>query len=261
MPLHHEVTGGAGPPVVFLHPGLADSRLWDPQWTSFADRYRLVRCDLPGFGETPIDGTTVAFAADVAELLDELAVTRAALVGCSLGGRVALELAVARPELVRALVLVGAGLPGLAWSESVQAHGKAQHEAVERGDLAAATELSLRMWVDGPGRSPADVDAAMRAAVGRMQRRALERQAPVWDRVGEEPLVPDLAARLGELAVPTLVLVGEGDIEDIHERADLLAGSIRGAERATIADAAHVPSFERPAAFDAIVLEFLARNA
>jgi pimeloyl-ACP methyl ester carboxylesterase len=174
--LWHEQAGN-GPPVVFVHPGIADSRVWDPQWASFARRFSLVRCDLPGFGRTPIDGPKIRFAAEVAGLLDALAIADAALVGCSLGGRIALELAVARPELVSSLVLVGAGLPGWAWSEQVQAYGAAEDEAVSRGDFDTATELNLRMWVDGPGRTPADVDPAVRAAVGEMERRALELQA------------------------------------------------------------------------------------
>jgi pimeloyl-ACP methyl ester carboxylesterase len=252
--LWHERAGN-GPPVVFIHPGIADSRVWDPQWASFASRFSLVRCDLPGFGRTPIEGTTVRLAAEVAALLDSLAIEDAALVGCSVGGRVALELAVARPELVRALVLVGAGLPGWEWSEEVQAYGAAEDAAVARGDLDAATELNLRMWL-----AP-DVDPAVRAAVGEMERGALELQAPHWETASEEPLVPDLADRLGDVRARTLVLVGERDVADVHRLAQLLAGSIPGARRATIAGAAHVPNLEQPEAFDTLVLPFLGFEA
>jgi pimeloyl-ACP methyl ester carboxylesterase len=90
----------AAPAIVFLHEGIADSRLWEPQWTSFAMRYRLLRCDLSGFGRTPIERLPVTHAQDVVSLLDELDISSAGIVGASLGGRVALELAVARPDLV-----------------------------------------------------------------------------------------------------------------------------------------------------------------
>jgi pimeloyl-ACP methyl ester carboxylesterase len=249
--LSHEVAG-SGPTVVFLHPGIADGRVWDPQWESFAGRYRVVRCDLPGFGRTPLPDGPVRPAAEVAALLDALSISAAVLVGCSLGGRIALELAVARPRLVRALVLVGAGLPGWDWSERVRAYGAAEDRAVARGDLDAATELGLQMWL-APG-----VDPAVRAAVGEMLRRSLELQAPAWETATEEQLVPDVADRLGEVAAPTLVLAGEEDVEDVHRLAALLAGSIPGAVSATIPGAAHVPNVERPAAFDAVVLDFLA---
>jgi 3-oxoadipate enol-lactonase len=250
-------TEGDGPTVVFLHAGIADSRMWEPQWTSFAAHYRLLRCDLAGFGRTPLAGLRVTYAQDVLDLLDGLGVMTAGLVGSSLGGRVALEVAVARPELVAKLVLVAAGLPGLDWSERVRTYGAAEDEAVARGDLEAATELNLRMWVDGPRRAAADVDPAVRAAVAEMQRRALELQAPHSEQLEEDMLVPDVAARLGEVQAPTLVLVGDQDVDDMQGLARRFAAEIPVARMATIRGAAHLPSLEQPAAFDELVLEFL----
>ena len=87
--------------MLFLHPAFGDCRVWDTQWQTFAPTFSLVRCDLPGFGRTPIEQPTVTLAGEVASLLDELELGACAVVGNSLGGRVALELAVGRPELVR----------------------------------------------------------------------------------------------------------------------------------------------------------------
>jgi 3-oxoadipate enol-lactonase len=255
--LYHEVNG-AGPAIVFLHEGIADSRMWEPQWTPFAMRYRLLRCDLAGFGRTPIEGLPLTHAQDVLSLLDELDISSAGIVGASLGGRVALELAVARPDLVWALVLEDAGLPGVNWSQAVRAYGTAEDEAVARGDLEAATEINLRMWVDGPRRAAADVDPHVRAAVAEMQRQALELQASYWERLDEDLLVPDIAERLGEVQAPTLVLVGEEDVEDMHALAGRFATEIARARLATIPGAAHLPNLEQPAVFDRLVLEFLA---
>jgi 3-oxoadipate enol-lactonase len=197
-------------------------------------------------------------AREVASLLDKLDVSDAGLVGASLGGRIALELTIARPDLVAALVLAGAGLPGHDWSPEVRAYGEAEDAAVVRGDLDEATEVNLRTWVDGPRRSPGDVDRGVRGAIGEMQRAALELQAPVWDELDHAQLVPDLADRLGDVTAPTLVLVGEEDVPDIHSIANRLAASIPGARSATIPGAAHVPNLERPGEFDALVLPFLA---
>jgi pimeloyl-ACP methyl ester carboxylesterase len=255
--VYHELQG-SGPPIVFIHAGIADSGMWEPQWASFAGRYRLLRLDLAGFGRTPIERLPVTPARDVVGLLDELGISAAGVVGASLGGRVALEVAVARPDLVRALVLVDAGLPGVEWSEAVRSYGAAEDEAVTRGDLAAATELNLRMWVDGPGRAVADVDPAVRSAVAEMQRRALELHAPYWESHVEELLVPDVAERLDEVQAPTLVLVGEEDVDDMQVLAKRFAAEIPRARLATIPGAGHVPSIEQPAAFDARVLPFLA---
>ena len=254
--LHYEVAG-EGPPVVLIHEGIADSRMWEPQWTTFPPSHRTVRYDMRGFGETPISPGSFSHARDLVGLLDRLELGPAALVGVSLGGRVALEVAVARPDLVSALVLVGAGFPGHDWTEETQAGWAEEGAAIDAGDLDAAVEVNLRMWVDGPGRKPADVDAAVREQVGAMQRRAFELQLPVGDEAEEELLVPDLVQRVSEIDVPTLIVVGEEDRPDMHSIADRLAASISHAHRATIPATAHVPSLERPADFDQLVLEFL----
>jgi pimeloyl-ACP methyl ester carboxylesterase len=117
------------------------------------------------------------------------------------------------------------------------------------------------MWVDGPRRRPEDVDPAVRERVGVMQRRALELQVPVGDDADEELLVPDLVERLGELNVPTLVVVGDEDRPDMQAIAERLAREIPGARMATIAGTAHVPSMERPREFDELVLPFLRETA
>jgi pimeloyl-ACP methyl ester carboxylesterase len=257
MSLYCEVKG-SGAPVLFLHQGIVDGRVWDNQWVSFAPSFKLVRCDLAGFGRSPISDVPISHARDVAAALDEIGVSGAAVVGGSLGGRVALELAVGRPDLVRALVLVAAALPGVDWSQEMRAYGAAEDDAMAAQDLDAATELNLRMWVDGPGRTAAEVDPAVRAAVAEMQRRALELQAPHWEVVEEQMLVPDIGERLGAVHVPTLVLVGEEDVDDFQRLAKSMADEIPGARLATIPGTAHVPNLERPLAFDAVVLEFLA---
>jgi len=257
MTLHHELTG-SGPTVVLVHEGIADSRMWDPQWTSFAEGYRLVRLDLAGFGGSPIERLPLTNARDVIGLLDGLGIADAALVGASMGGRVVLEVAVARPDLARALVLVDSGLPGVGWSEAVRAYQRAEEEAAGRGDLDAAVEANLRMWIDGPNRAPGDVDPDVRRAVAQMLHHAFELQLPHLADLDEELLVPDVAGRLGEIRAPALVLVGSEDVEDMQAIARKLAAEIPAARLETIAGAAHMPSLERPAVFDELVLGFLA---
>jgi pimeloyl-ACP methyl ester carboxylesterase len=221
----------------------------------------VLRLDLRGFGQTPLEPGSFSNARDLLDTLDEHGVDRAALVGVSLGGRVVLEAALARPELVSALVLVAPGLPGHDWTEETRAGWAAEEAALEAGDLDEAVEVNLRMGVDGPRRRPEDVDPAVRERVGVMQRRALELQVPVGDDADEELLVPDLVERLGELNVPTLVVVGDEDRPDMQAIAERLAREIPGARSATIAGTAHVPSMERPREFDELVLPFLRETA
>ena len=260
MAIYTEVAG-EGPALALVHEGICDSRMWDGQWESYARRFRVLRGDLRGFGRTPLEAGRYSNARDLIEALELHGLERVALVGVSLGGRVVLEVGLARPDLVRALVLVAPGLPGHDWSKETVAGWAEEEAALEAGDLDAAVEVNLRMWVDGPRRGPDEVDPEIRARVGEMQRRALELQLPVGDGAEEELLVPDLAERLGEIGVPTLVLVGEEDLPDMHAIAERLAREIPSARHATIAATAHVPSMERPAEFDELVLGFLEEAA
>jgi 3-oxoadipate enol-lactonase len=231
--------------------------MWDPQWETFRRSHRVLRYDQRGFGRSPIGPGRFSHARDLLDLLERQALESVSLVGVSMGGRIALEVALARPELVEALVLVGAGLPGHDWSAEMNAAAEAEEAALARGDLDAAVEVTLRTWVDGPRRRPQDVDPAVRARVAEMQRCAYELQLPVWETAEEELLVGDVAARLGEVSARTLVVVGEEDMPDMHAIADRMVREIPGARRASIADTAHVPSLERPREFDELVLPFL----
>ena len=258
MNVWHDVHG-EGPPVVLLHAGVSDSRLWEPQLDSFAQSHTVLRVDLPGFGNSPFETNPVSFRGAVRDAMDAEAIDRAALVGVSLGGNTALELALESPERVSALVLVGAGLPDHDWSEEVTSFFALEEEALEGGNLDAAVDANLQMWFAGPRRSLDDLDPVQCALVGEMQKQAF-RQQKGHDDVRMLRLEPPASERLAEVKVPTLVLTGDEDVTDIHRIADRLAAGVPGAERATIADAAHLPNLERPEEFDRIVLDFLARH-
>lgn len=248
---------GEGPAVVLVHEAVCDSRMWDPQWQTFPRSYRTVRYDQRGFGRSPLEPVVFSHAADLVGLLDDLGLEQASLVGGSMGGRIALEVAVAQPDRIEKLVLMCPGLPGHAWSEDTQAGWAEEEAALGRGDLDGAVEVNLRMWVDGPRRAAGDVDSEVRQRVAEMQRRAFELQMPVDGDAREELLVPDVSERLGEVRAPTLVLTGEEDRDDIQAIADRLVEEVPDARRASISGAAHIPSLERPDEFDRLVLDFL----
>jgi pimeloyl-ACP methyl ester carboxylesterase len=256
--LHHEVTGD-GPVVVLLHPGFADSRIWEPQWRDWSERFRLVRFDFPAYGRSPIE-MPIRPAHDALALLDELGIERAALIGASFGGGIALELAVARPELVSALVLVGAATPEAEEAAPEVADYAARLEtAFEDEGVDAAVELAMRMWVDGPERPPGQVDPGLRSAIAAMQRDAfVNMDAVPEEEWSQEQLVTGLHDQLGEIAAPTLVVVGELDQPFIRAEAELFASRIPGARLEVMRDTAHAPSIERAEDFDALVLPFLA---
>jgi pimeloyl-ACP methyl ester carboxylesterase len=249
---------GEGSPVVLLHEGIGDSRMWEPQWAAYAERFRVVRFDMRGFGKSPPAVGTFSLSGDVVELLEELALGPVGLVGMSLGGAVAMETTIARPDLVSKVVVVGPGLRGFEMSDETKKGWADEEAALERGDDDEAVEINLRMWVDGPSRSPDQVDPEMRRKIGEMQRRIID----LWREAGSEdgdhqPLAEDWRERLAEISVPTLILVGELDRPEMHAIAEQLEAEIPNARRETIAGAAHVPNMEQPEAFDRLVLDFL----
>jgi 3-oxoadipate enol-lactonase len=245
--------------VALIHAGIADSRMWESQLESFGRVHRVVAPDLPGFGKFPYTSDVVDYRAAVRETLDSAGMQRATLVGTSVGGLVALGVALESPERVSALVLVGPAIDGgHDYSDEMGRYDGEEEAALERGDFDAAVDTMLRAWVAGPRRSLDAVDPKIRELVADMQRNAYELQH--GHDVRGNPLVPPAWQRLGEIGVPTLVLTGDEDFGDVHQIADKLAEEIPGAERATIADAAHLPNLERPEEFDRLVLGFLEQH-
>jgi pimeloyl-ACP methyl ester carboxylesterase len=258
MSVWHDVHGN-GPAVVLVHAGIADSRMWEPQLRSFSESHTVVRLDLPGFGNSPIETNPISYRGSVADVLDAAGIERAAVVGTSLGGMVALDFGLDSPERVSALVLVGAGTDDHDYSEEMQAFDAAEEAALERGDLEAAVNVNLEFWVAGPRRTLDDVDPKIRELVAEMQRQAFA-QSQGHDDLRASRLDPPASQRLAEVRVPTLVVTGDEDVDDILVMGDRLARDIPGAERATIAGAAHLPNLEQPEEFDRVVLDFLARH-
>ena len=234
--------------ILLLHAGIADSRMWAPQVGALeAAGHSVMAPDLPGFGETALEPGTIDYVAFAADRLDG----PAAVVGCSFGGRVALELAHARPKLVERLVLVGAALGGWDWSEGAKAGYAEEEEALERRDLAEAAAAQARMWL------AADASGEVRSLTEAMTLRSYELQLPLEDQVDDVWPEPPARERLAELHVPTLVVVGSEDVEDIKAIAEKLAAEIPGARLETIGGAGHLPSLERPDELNRFLLEFL----
>jgi 3-oxoadipate enol-lactonase len=128
------------------------------------------------------------------------------------------------------------------------------NELYEAGAIAGAVEYELRMWADGPDRSPDAVDPEIRELVREMNAALFTRD----DDAGEEvPLDPPVSERLAETSAPTLIVYGDKDVMDVRQAAEPLVATIPGARLAVIPDAAHLPQMERPEVFNEIVLRFL----
>ena len=252
--LAYEVAG-SGPPVLLLHAYLMDRRMWDPQWTELSSRYTAIRFDARGFGHSSDPSRPYSLHADALEVLDSFGIARAAVVGVSMGGQAALDLAIAVPHRVSALVTVNSTPSGWRHSPALINALDAVDVAYETRGLDAANELEMRMWVDGPSRSPGDADREMRRLVASVNRVLLERQ----ERFDIEPssLEPPALQRLGEVRCPALVITGELDQPSVLAGAFELARGV-GARHVEIAGAAHLPNLERPREFSRALMDFLA---
>jgi len=251
--LYYEVAG-QGDALVLIHAGIADSAMWDAHLPTLARSHRVIRFDLRGFGQSPACAGPYSPRADLRALLDHLGVRRATLVGVSLGGALALDFALEYPALVDRLVLVGARPSGTAPSPELLRRWDEINDAEEAGDIARAVELELRLWVDGPRRSPQAVDPEVRERVRVMNTRNFALAVPD---AAPQPLQPPALGRLSEVNALTLIVAGADDVADVVAAADLLEQGIPGARKVILLNAAHMLPMEHPALFNTVLLDFL----
>ena len=255
----------AGPtgrtPIVLIHAGVADRRMWDPQWPALTADRDVLRLDLRGFGESDqLPAGPLSPVDDLLDTLEHAGIDRCHLVGASFGAGVAVEAALVRPDLAQSLFLSAPGGSLIAeatpqLTEFLTAEGS----ALADGDLEAAVEANLRWWVDGPHRAPGAVAGAIREKVAAMQRRAFE-LTRTWDEVTQAELDPPALERLSEVAVPILVLAGAQDLDAVLDTAARITAGLPQARQVVWPDVAHLPSLERPDDFLTLLRQWLAET-
>ena len=254
--INYEV-GGMGEPFVMIYAGVADSRQWDNEFSHFADHYRVIRYDMRGYGMSePVPGE-YSHLQDLIALLDYLQIDRPLVImGCSMGGGVAMNLALTRPSMVKALILVDSGPPGLELDMPALPKFADAEKAYEAGDLDLVAEIETQIWFDGMGRTSAQVDQAMRRLVYEMDRNALSLdKKQLGKRLPDTPI--PAVERLNELQIPVLVILGEYDTPYMQAAANYMVDKIPSARKVIIDDAAHLPNLDHPAKFKHIVSSFL----
>lgn len=251
---------GAGPAIVLLHEGIADRRMWNREFADLARDHHVVRYDLRGYGASPPATSEYSPAADLGTLIDELELTRPLIVGPSVGGAIALDLTLASPEKVGALLLVAPGYSGMDY-EHVPG-GKATFERDERlskaaagswaaGDLEAATEHLRELWASSLSGSSLEL---FRTMVRDNAKEIFEERSGRHERRAGAPA----AGRLDEIQAPTRILVGDCDNPAMPHCANYLARGITGAKVVLVPGADHLLNLSRPDAFDSGLREFLA---
>lgn len=249
-------TAGEGPPVILLHGGNLDRRMWDAEFGYLREHHRVVRYDARGYGRSGPADTAFSAHDDLLALMRALDIPRAALVGLSLGGRIAIDFTLAHPDMVDRLVLAAPGISGGTWA----ADGDTLWLLGAR--LAAARQDSVGValaWLESAYIRTALRDFAMSARIraivvdnadfwmGLVRHQDLEREA-----------VPPAAGRLAGLNLPILLLVGSLDTPSIHDIARAIAAEAPQVQRIDLPGIGHMINLEAPSQFRDAVSSFLA---
>ncbi|MBN2352986.1 MAG: alpha/beta hydrolase [Spirochaetales bacterium] len=253
--LYYEILG-EGPELVLVHAGVADRRMWDDQFEAFAERFRVVRYDQRGFGETKYVDRPFSHRGDLHNLLRHLNIGRAHLAGASAGSGIVLDFALEYPEAAASLLLIAPSVSGYRLPGPPPPQVLELIAARRAGDIDRAVELQVEVWAGGK------TDERVRERLRDMGRRALDMQAPYLKETGFLPETqPEASAadRLAEVAASVLAVYGDLDDETVGEVADALTAGCPRGRWAIIPGTAHFPNMERPAVFNRIALDFWER--
>ncbi len=250
---------GCGKPLVMIHAGIADCRMWDKEFEAFSQRHQALRFDMRGYGKSvPVEGE-FNLLDDLETLLTQLGIPMPIiLMGCSMGGGLSIDYALTHPNQVDALILVGSGPAGL----ELEAPGPDEHfaqseAAFEAGDVELVAELDMRIWFDGDGRTRNEVDSEARQKAYAMAKLVTEHELKGVGTHVRKSLARPAAERLHELTMPTLVVIGQNDLPYLQLAADYMRDKLPAATKLLIPDAGHLPNLEHPEIFGTAVLNFL----
>ena len=248
---------GNGRAIVFLHAGVADRRMWSRQVDGLSDTWRAVAYDRRGFGETSCSSDAAfSHVDDLVAVMDRCAIDSACLIGCSQGGRIAVDFALAHPRRVAGLVLIAAAVSGApepdGFTPEIDAKVALLEAAEAADDIERVNALEANLWLDGPAMPEGRVGGEPRALLLEMNATALGHP----ELTGEiEP--PSAWPRLGEISVPALVISGALDFPYIQAMCRHLAETIPNARGVELDQAAHLPNLEDPARINDLLGNFL----
>lgn len=247
---------GFGIPVVFLHAGVADRRMWAEQMRELAAAgYHVVSYDRRGHGETETGDVEFSHLIDLEAVLDRLSIHAAILVGSSRGGALAIDFALEHPERTIGLVLAGTAISGAEGAEIPEEASELEDALVyaeERGNLDTVNRIEAHLWLDGPLSEYGRVQGPVRELFLDMNGITLDH--PPLTHEDEPDTAVDF---LNRITAPTLLVVGDLDFPDIVARHEDLSEELENAFAVVLEDTAHLPSLERPDLFNPLLLEFL----
>jgi len=253
--LFYEVAG-SGAPLLLVHGGGGDRRHWDGQFLALAEKYRVIRYDLRGYGKSdlPVEGRPYRHEDDLDALLRALGINQAHILGFSLGCQIAIDAYTVYPNLFKSLIAAGPFVSGhrsLATEQLFGGYGACGAVFLEKGSDAAADAFA-----NMPAFNPDRIEAAPKALVAEICR-----DHPWWFIDHADPLervTPVATKGLEDIVVPLLVISAENDAAACREVADMLEQKVPGCVRSDIIGASHFMLMEKPAAFNGAVGKFLA---
>jgi pimeloyl-ACP methyl ester carboxylesterase len=241
---------GKGKPLIFLHAGVGDRRMWRYQMVDLSDSYQVVACDRRGFGETITADKAFSQVEDLRKLLDKLRISTVSLVGCSQGGRIAIDFTLTYPQRVTKLILISSAVSG---APEIQPRFDALEEAEEINDLARVNAIEANLWLDGATSAKGRVSGAVRELFLDMNGIALR-----MPELTQEIEPSNAYERLTELSLPVLVIWGELDFPYIKQRCKYIVDTIPNAKGEEILNTAHLPNLEKPEIINKLLGDFLA---
>ncbi len=250
--LYYEQCGVAPQTVVLVHDGVVNSAVWDDVWPEFCKHFRVIRYDRRGYGRSPAATTWYSETDDLLSLLHHLKVSHVVLVGSSHGGELSIDFTLAHLEIVQQLVLVGAVVSGMPYSQHFLDRGKHAFELLGKGDLKGAiSEWSKDRYLIAPGN-----DAARKRLFELLSANPQDMRHPEY-LLRNKPSLP----RLPEIHVPTLIVTGDADIPDVHAHAGAIEAGIPNSRRVVVAGTGHIMYLEKPTEFSRLIINFIEQNA
>jgi len=248
--LYYEVQGN-GDPLVFIHGGILASSEWDAQFKTFTEHYRVIRYDVRGCGKSETRRLPYSNSEDLYQLLRVLNVTKASIVGGSIGGGISVDFALEHPDMVEALVLVGAVVSGWQYSPALTQRSM----SIALSTVDEGPEKGADLWLADPHLIPAPDNPTVRQ---RFRQLFIENYhgflAPLY--LARTPKPPALQ-RLSQLQAQTLILLGQLDVPEVFAVADVLTTKVSNVKKIIIPNVGHLPQMEKPEEFNRLVLGFL----
>ena len=252
--LYYEIQG-RGETIIFIHARSINTSMWDDQFDYFAKKYQVVRYDVRGYGKSSLPADKpYSHQDDLKALLDYLNKSQAHVLGLSMGGGIAIDFTLAYPEHVTSLIACDTALGGFQWSETQMKRSKWLYENLVRAYQEQKLQAAIDVYLQDPLVQPA-LDKGLQYVL--VQQLGAYQG---WHLINPDPLQqldPPAINRLQEIHIPTLLIVGDRDLDYFQEIIKTIHGSVQNARKEVIANSGHVTNMEQPEIFNEVVMGFL----